>query len=186
MDQDLKELEDRLAELKGHLLIDRNELETELEKQSELYYEVCEAHARASSRRDELKVAMEEQYAISADSIRRAAEEEKAKITEASIKEQVILEKDYLDATAAYLEAKKLAELYGGLREAFDSRGKMLKELAQLYISGYYQVARVDSGGSAVREAMAGAAREVMAKNRPELPSKKPEEPRKKVFGKRA
>lgn len=196
MDKTLKALEEKHAELKQHLRIDRNNLETELEKQADLFYEICEEHTRAISRRDELEVTSKEQYALCADAVRRNAEDSGEKITEAYVKEQVAMDKDYLDATATYLEAKKLSDLFAGLRDAFDQRGKMLRELAQLYLGGYYQVVRVESGGSVMREAMAGAAREAMAKSRAAVGSGvKPEPPQgrsmkegevpKKKFGKR-
>lgn len=189
MDKSLKDLEQSHAELKQHLRIDRNSLETELEAQADLFYEVCEHHARAISRRDELKTASEEQYALCADAIRRGED----KVTEAHVKEQVSMDKDYLDACATFLEAKKLADLFAGLRDAFDQRGKMLRELAQLYLGGYYQAVRVESGGSVMRTAMAGAAREAMAGQRKALTKPQPPEGRvgsegattKKKFGKR-
>ncbi len=165
----LKELHQLHASLREGLLIDRNRLDEELEKQAEAFYEVCEAHAQAVSLRDELKTGTEEQYAISATKIRAEFEKGGERHTEAQVKEAVSMDKEYLDSCASYLDAKKLSDLLAGLRDAYDQRGKMLKELAQLYLGGYFTTTRIEGSASSIKEGAANAARAAMSEGRKPL-----------------
>jgi hypothetical protein len=135
-----------LRELRGSLRIDRNALDEEIAEQPDLFYRAAEAHAFAVSRRDEAKASMDEAFALASDHIRRMHEKNNAKLTEAMVKELANQDADYNEAVNLYLEAKKTADLYAGLRESLDQRGKMLREMAQLYCAGYYQVVSVGGG----------------------------------------
>lgn len=159
---DTKKFEAKMARLRAGLAIDKHSLDTQIEEQATLYFEACEEFALAQSLRDEAKTALDEQYAICADEYRRTLE----KATEGAIKESVAIDKEYLDAVANFQERQKQMSLLGAMRDAYDSRGKMLRELAQLYISGYFTLSSVSGGQGTARQARADEARAAMSENR--------------------
>lgn len=166
MNNSLKELKSIYDGLRSALQINKNELDDEISRQSVVFQEVCEAQARAVSIRDEFKTSCEEQYAISSSKIRIKLEKSGERFTEAQIKESVATDKEYLDATADYLEAKKIADLLGGLRDAYDMRGKMLRELSHLFVSGYWSSVQIKGAASDSKNAAASLAKEAMTEKR--------------------
>jgi len=159
---DTKEFKSKMARFKSSLAIDKHSLDDQIEEQSALFFEVCEAFALAQSMRDEAKTALDEQYAICADEYRRTLD----KATEGAIKEAVAIDKEYLDAVANLQERQKQMAMIGAMRDAYESRGRMLRELAQLYISGYFTLSGVSGGQSSVRQARADSARAAMSERR--------------------
>lgn len=157
-----------IEQLKEHLTIDKNALDDELEKQALVYFEICEASAHALSSRDELKQVMEVVDAEIADGIRTRAAKTGDKITEAKLSQEILLDDKHTEAYSAYLEAKKDADLWAALKESFSQKGFALRELAELYISGYF-------AGSGIRERQskeeveAQHLRSVLGKNRKPL-----------------
>lgn len=139
--------EPSIDRLRAGLRIDRDDLDSEIATQADSYFRVAEACALAASRRDEAKADMEEESARAANRVRLEAASHDEKITEAQIKEQTSKDKNYLTYVQAFLKAKSEADLWVAMRESFDMRGKMLRELAQLHIAGYYQITAVKGVG---------------------------------------
>jgi hypothetical protein len=132
--------------LRDKVAFDRDALDDAIEEQSGLFLEASDAVANAMSLRDEAKSLMDQESARACDRARKGED----KKTEAAVKESAQLDKKYLLAEAQYRHAKLAADLATSVRESFDMRGKMLKEMCQLYISGYYQASGV--GGKVKRE----------------------------------
>lgn len=141
-----------IDELRSYLQIDRNTLDEEIESQASLFDQVAERAVMAISVRDEAKADMEITYAKCSDNARRAAIEAGEKITEAAVKEVASMSKAYLQAEKDYREAKQQADIWDALRSSFDQRGKMLRELAQLWIAGFYQARGVGASRRRVEE----------------------------------
>lgn len=123
--------------LRDRIRFDRDALDDAIEEQAGLFLQASDEQATAVSRRDQAKSIMEEEFAAACDRARRGRSEERK--TEAAVKEAAQLDRQYKKADNEYRELKLAADLATALREAFDMRGKMLREMAQLYIAGYYQ-----------------------------------------------
>lgn len=145
-------------DLKPYLEIDRNGLDEAIERQAALYFRVAEQGALAQSKRDEAKINMDAAFAEACSKARVKAAKNGDKVTEAMIKESAETSTLYKEASQTYLSHKNDAEVLGALEKSFDQRGRMLRELAQLYISGYFQI----SGAGAVRDRRAQDNREAM------------------------
>lgn len=139
-----------LQDLQSGLTIDRDDLDSELAVQADMYYRVAEACALAASRRDEAKSTMEDELSRAASRARSAAAANDERATEAYVKEQAAKDKKFTDARNAYLRAKLEADLWSSMRDSYDAKGKMLREMAQLFIAGYFQATAV--GGRRARQ----------------------------------
>lgn len=135
--------EPTLQELQPGLIIDRDDLDNEIAMQADTYYRVADACSMASSRRDEAKSIMEDELSRAAKRVRESAAANDEKATESFVKEESSRDKKYLEARNAYLKAKSEADRWSNMRESYDMRAKMLRELAELHIAGYYQVSAV-------------------------------------------
>src|SRR5512144_1056134 len=80
-----------LQELRQKLVIDRDDLDTALVEQPELFYHAAEAHAMAIAERDATKLALEETNAEQDKRIREHAFRNDIKITEPAIERQIKL-----------------------------------------------------------------------------------------------
>jgi hypothetical protein len=128
-----------IDELKGYLKIDKNRLDEELEEQPMLLFKISEAYVQAAAERDMLKEALATTDAKLDRKARESLERSEEKVTEAMVKNWVQTDKEHATATRAYLDAKQQAELLVALRDAFQSRGYFLRDLATLYTANYYE-----------------------------------------------
>jgi hypothetical protein len=131
---------DRYEELAKNIKIDKNSLDDELVHQPELYHEAGRLYSSAVSSRDEAK---NERDSLRGkidlrirDQLERNTEK---KPPETQIANMVVADPDYLDAQERYQEWDRLAGQGAALREDFHARGFGLRELANLWIAGYYQ-----------------------------------------------
>ena len=154
--------------LKAGIPIDRFALDDECIEQVSRYSRAGEEHALAVSRRDEAKTAVDEIASLCADEARRELSRDGGRATDSSVKEYVTSHKDFLDATARYLDAKKEADLFASLRSDYDQRAKMLTELIKLYLANYFAKEAVKGSGRDLSEHTAEKAREALAARRKE------------------
>lgn len=152
-----------LEEAQRLLLIDRDNLDTECSRYAEILFKIGTACAVAVSERDEAKLAVDQAYANSAQQIRITAERNSQKLTEAKVEELVKTSEEYIDANTDYLEKKLKADLWYSMKDAFASRGKMLVEVCNLFLSGYFGE-KVVRGDVSVEEAGYKAARNKISK----------------------
>jgi hypothetical protein len=137
----LKWLE-RYDELARSLKIDKEALDDELIHQPELYHEAGRLYQSAVSSRDEARVDRDSTKAKVDLKIRGQLErqgDEKKKPTETQIGNMVSLDPELLSAQERYQEWDRLAGQGAALREDFHARGFTLRELANLWVAGYYQ-----------------------------------------------
>lgn len=126
----------KIEEFRDYLKIDKLALDEALTQQAELFYEVAEGYAIAVAVRDKCKEdAAIVDATLDAD-VRRRLESKKP--TEAMIKSAIQTDPQHFKATKDYLDAKLEAEKWGALKEAFTQRASMLKELAHIYVTRYY------------------------------------------------
>ena len=131
-----------IKEFKGFLKIDRGDLDNEIVQHASLFFEVSEACVEAKAEADTLK---EEVATIDAElaSKHRIRLEKNGKATDAQVKSAVQQDPKHDKAHCAYIDAKELADKLSALQESFRQRGQMLRELAGLYVTQYFQKSSV-------------------------------------------
>jgi len=128
----------KIDELRKHLKIDKNNLDEVIQLQPELYYIVAQKHVLAVSERD---LAYDEIKIVDAKlqkEVREQAEAEGRKMTEKAVEIEVLSNKLHTDAIDMHLRTKYTADELGALRESFQQKSYMLRELVELYVSGYF------------------------------------------------
>jgi hypothetical protein len=140
-----------IDEFREYLKVDKHHLDDELVQHSMLFFRVAESYVRAAAKRDELK---EELALIDAEldgKMRKRAEDDGEKVTEAMIKGMIITHKDHIQASEAYQAAKTEADMLGALKESFQTRGYLLRDLCQLYTAQYFDANSVKADANTDR-----------------------------------
>lgn len=122
-----------IEEAKDYLHIDRNKLDDEIEKQNEIYLMVAENHIEAINKRDSIKHKMDTEWSKIFVDVKSDG-----KPSDTLAKSIVESDPIYVNLYDEYLEAKKDADTWYAMRDAWEKRASMLKELCGLYISGYF------------------------------------------------
>ena len=132
-------LEDLISVLRSRVKPDRHELDTELTDQPELFYHASEGHSQASHRRLVIDNERRSIEARAAEQIRSDAERSGTKLTETRIPQLVANIEEVIRVKEDLFEADRKVSEWLSLKEAFQQKGYMLRELANLYSSNYYQ-----------------------------------------------
>ncbi len=130
--------EAELATYRELIKLDRHALDIATEEQAQLFLTICDKHTYSISLRDQAEEALATVDAEVSSKIRQRASE--TKLTEAAIKEQVVLAKEHAAAVADYEYKRRISNYWGNLRAAFDQRAKMIRELTGQYSAGYFTV----------------------------------------------
>jgi hypothetical protein len=117
------------------LRIDRDDLDGCLVEQPDRYYHVALAHSEAVARRDAAKLDFEHVVANLDVKIRADAAAANEKTTEAGIQRELQLDDLYVEAKKKHLEASAEVDRIQALKEAFQQRSFMLRELVALTIA---------------------------------------------------
>lgn len=131
--------DETIEKLRGLLVIDKHSLDDEIERQPELFFEISEAAVLAAARRDFLK---EEISRIDAElhaKHTRRLEKAGSKATVGAVDAAVKTDVKHTRAIERHISAKRKADLYQALKEAFSQRSYMLRDLASLAIAQYYE-----------------------------------------------
>jgi hypothetical protein len=128
------------ADLEACLQIDREDLDGCLIEQPDSYYHVSVAFSEAVSRRDGTRLELEEWEALLDRDIRaeddaRPESEKKRKLTEAAIQQTIRLDPRHGELRRRVLDLTARADALQALREAFQQRSFMLRELVALAIA---------------------------------------------------
>ena len=148
-----------LAEYRARLRIDRTDLDGCLMEQPELYYHVSEAHALAVAARDRAKLDYEESVAKHDDKVRSRAAEEGERMTDTRTAHRVSLVSEVQALHRKWLVARARVEELLALKEAFQQRSFMLKELVAWVVSHQYDLVMERGGGARATLAEATSAR---------------------------
>lgn len=127
-----------LNELKDGLKIDVNNLDIELVDQPNRFFHAGQQYSLAVSRRDRKDTELDILKAVLDKEIREDADANGDKITEAQIKAAIQRDKEHRQLTKQYLDAKQEAEEWQSLRDSYQQRSYVLKDLVALHISGYF------------------------------------------------
>lgn len=128
-----------IAEFKGYLQIDRSSLDDEVMRQASLLFTVSEAVVEATAKRDALKDFLAKMEAEIDQELRAKFEASGDKYTEGQIKSLILTEKSRCLTNKNFLAAKAEVDLLVALKDAFQARGYMLRDLVSLYTANYYQ-----------------------------------------------
>lgn len=162
----MQEDEISLSEAKASIRINRHALDQGLTEQPELFERVSYMAVIYASQRDQAKNNLAVVEAETASLIRQEFVEAGEKVTEATIKEELAQHKATKKAARLYLDAKKEADIWQSLKDAYEQRGRALRELASLYLAGYYQRSAIKSEQYQSSEANASYARKRLAETR--------------------
>ncbi len=124
-----------LSYFQQELQIDKNQLDEELIKQPATYFSVCEQHAYAMEKHD---MAKDEEKRVRARIYFEAKENKDLKLTDPGTNAYIEKHPDYLAAATHTNRMAQEAATWLGLKEAFQQRSYVLKDLAQLHNSGYF------------------------------------------------
>ena len=154
-------------QLSQDLKIDRNALDEALILQPELFLRASLLYTEAVSDRDAAKETVSVVHASRSLKIRRKSVEDGTKLTEAIVASMIEKASDYREAMSEYLSCKQQAEEALAVKEAFQQRGYVLKDLASLYIAGYFTSSSVQGKASRdVQQESYARSRETLAKRR--------------------
>lgn len=122
------------------LEIDRDDLDTCLIEQPELYYHVIQEHVEAVSERDAAKLDLEEAEAEADRKIRDDFDQSGEKITEARVQQELRLVPRLQELRRRLVKLTTAVNHQVALKEAYQQRSFMLRELVALCIhQGYDQ-----------------------------------------------
>lgn len=152
--------------LRNRIKIDRDALDKSVEEQAQVFLEVCDRHVHALSLRDEARDKLSRRDAEIARDTRQKGEKGGTRTTEAMVNDSVMLHTEHIQLSANLTELKKQADLWGVLRDAFDQRMRMIKELVNLYAMGYFGAAGALGPRNTVRDSLAETARARLDENR--------------------
>lgn len=127
-----------LHELEEGLRINKTALDDELQMQPELFYAVSKRAALAVSIRDGAKQTLQETESRINLAVRLAAEKDGEKLTEREVEARVRLHSKVQAAQDALLAANHEVAMLSALKDAFQQRSYVLKDLANLWVANYY------------------------------------------------
>jgi hypothetical protein len=127
-------------EYRKFLRIDRDGLDECLMEQPEVYHHVSEAFAAAAARRDKIKLDYEEAEATEDARIRLEALNSQTKLTESMVERTFKRNAQLQKMQRLLLSARAEAERWKALKEGFEQRSFMLRELVSLTISQSYDL----------------------------------------------
>lgn len=126
-----------LAELEKALFINEHALEEACQRQADAFWRVSKQLAYAISERDQAELIVSETEALVEYEFRQAVPSDE-KVTNPEVKAAVNLDKRVKHIRREYLRFKKLADDLGALKEAFQQRSYMLREMVKLHLASYY------------------------------------------------
>jgi len=160
----IKDLSKLLAELEKGLLIDEHALNECLMQQPEIYYRVSKLHAIAISEKDAAKQNLAEIEAEADLEIRHRARVHEEKITEKEIEANKRMDKRVDKAITELQKLNHEVNLLQALKDAFNQRSFVLKDLTQLYIANYYSESSQDNAQKSMRNHRVGRSREQISR----------------------
>jgi hypothetical protein len=160
-----------LVDLENGLRIDEHALDEALVQQPDLFYRVSKQLALLISRRDAKKQELAEEEAKADAETRETALKRKDKVTEAEVKSMTRLDPGVIKVSGELLHFSRLVGELSALKEAFQQRSYVLKDLVGLYVAGYYGSnqdgsSRRPNAHNILRQHQASEAREVLRARR--------------------
>jgi len=150
-------------EIRSRVVIDKHRLDVCLAEQPTLFLEASDQVTAARSKLDYCREALKVVDARLSVEFRSTGE----KTTERGIESQILLDRLHTAAFTAVMDAESEYNSWMVLKDTIHQRGYVLKDLAGLYVAGYFQNATASGGGTAiVREAINDDRRQQIAEVR--------------------
>lgn len=146
-------------ELEESLKIDRDDLDSCLVDQPGLFFHVAEQVTEAKAKADGLKLDLEETMATEDGRFRALCATNGEKVTEAGIQNYLKTLPAIQTLQRKVLDARTAADHWAALKEAYQQRSYMLKELVALHLSQFYNLG-VERGTTNSRHQLGDANRE--------------------------
>lgn len=162
-----REEEDPREELEFSLKIDPDDLDTCLVDQPGYFYHVAEQVAHANARRDTIKLELEEKTADLDKEVRKNALNAEEKVTEGGIQNRLRTMPAIQTLQRKYLDAKTEADRWAALKEAYQQRSFMLRELVALQLANFHNLG-VERGAVSARHQMGDVNRQRLEARRRE------------------
>ena len=149
-------------DLHAQLEIDKSALDDEVIRQPSLFYMVSEQLVEANAERDAAK---EDLATVDAELDARFRKDATSgsRVTDKAIQSRVQTAPEHKKAFVSYLDAKAHAEKLLVLKESFQQRSYMLRDLVSLYTANYYEESSIKP--SRAQEASHYAANRVRISN---------------------
>jgi len=128
-----------LEELKQHLAIDKTVLDDEVIRQPVLFYEISEQLTEAIAERDAAKEELAYADAELNSYYRNKHKNSTSRVTDSFIQSCIQTDEDHVAANKTWMDAKLKADKLLALKEAFQQRSYMLRDLVSLYSANYYE-----------------------------------------------
>jgi len=135
------------VELRSKLVIDKDKLDDCLAEHAELFLQVADAYSFAVARRDDIKHEIEVTWAEEADKLREDAARAKEKMTKDALNEQLELNPRIIRLKGEQRQAEKLMGTWGPLKESYQQRSYMLRELGPVYVGRLFGSNSMRFGG---------------------------------------
>lgn len=136
---EFKRLNELLDTYQETLMIDKNDLDTGLVEQANIFHRVGLAYADCMSGRDFSRNQLEKIKAEIDRLTREDASREGQRLTESQVAHRIVEDDTYQAAFSNYLYWKALAEKWLSLRESYNARAYALRDLVQLYGMSYFE-----------------------------------------------
>lgn len=134
-------------QLEEGLQIDEHALDDALVRQPDMFYRVSKHLALLTSKRDAKKQELSEEEARADAEFRNVAHKQKDKTTETELKNMIRLDRAVRKVSDELLALNRKVGEVSALKEAYQQRSYVLKDLVNLYIANYYS-SNNDGGGS--------------------------------------
>lgn len=121
------------------LSIDKEDLDNEVANFPSLFYTVTDHYLDALKNSKRLQSRVDRKFAELASAIRSSAHASEQKITEAQIKQEVLIHPTYRKLKAKHSDAVYIQDRWAALKEAFVQKSFSLKGLVSLAIHEQYQ-----------------------------------------------
>lgn len=132
-----------LSDLQAQLAIDKSALDDEVIRQPSLFYDISEQLTDASAERDAAKEDLATIDAELDNKGRKKLSTIHDKVTENMVKNFVQTSPEHEKAFDIFLAAKTKADKLSALKDAFQQRSYMLRDLVQLYSANYFEESSV-------------------------------------------
>ncbi len=132
--------ENQREEIRAKLRIDEDDMDTCLVEHSEYFHKAAEQVTEAAAVRDGLKLQLEELQANLDRDIRARNLRDDIKMSETGLSNTIKTTPRYQELQAKYMAAVKTAADWSTLKEAFQQRSYMLRELNQRQIAQMYNL----------------------------------------------
>jgi len=126
------------AELEERIAIDRDALDEEIVSFTSFFFHVGQGYAQAVAMRDAAKEDVSVYEANLSREVRAAAVNSGDKLTEAAITARVTADDGRVELYERYIQAKLTAERWNVLRDSWQQKGHMLRELVELHKINYF------------------------------------------------